>query len=64
MAPGRLVNGVDGINDTHSSNGVNGHMERKLGVYDDVHFDPKLTPKKYDMKGMQHETLHDYLRRL
>ncbi len=48
MAPGVLVNGV---HDDHTPNGVNENVERKLGVYDDVHFDPKLTPKKYQMKG-------------
>lgn len=48
MAPGVLVNG---IHDDHTPNGVNGHTERKLGVYDDVHFDPKLKPKNYQIKG-------------
>jgi hypothetical protein len=42
---------VNGINDSHPSNGINGHTERKLGVYDDVHFDPKLQPKNYQIKG-------------
>ena len=48
MAPGVLVNGVY---DNPMSNGINGHTERKLGVYDDVHFDPKLQPKNYQIKG-------------
>ena len=48
MAPGVLVNGVS---DSNLSNGINGHTERKVGVYDDVHFDPKLKPKDYQIKG-------------
>ena len=48
MAPGERVNGV---HNNQSSNGINGHTERKLGVYDDVHFDPKLKPKDYQIKG-------------
>lgn len=38
-------NHVDGIN------GVDRSQERKLAVYDDVHFDPKLKPKSYHIKG-------------
>jgi hypothetical protein len=48
MAPGVLVNGV---HDSPVSSGINGPTERKLGVYDDVHFDPKLQPKNYQIKG-------------
>ena len=57
--PGILVNGVHDDEQPHV-NGVNGHANvnrhvsngRKLGVYDDVHFDPSLKPKAYQMKGM------------
>ena len=42
---------MNGVHDDNTPSGINGHAERKLGVYDDVHFDPKLTPKKYQMKG-------------
>ena len=48
MAPGVLVNGA---HDNSLSNDINGHTERRLGVYDDVHFDPKLQPKNYEIKG-------------
>lgn len=48
MAPGVLVNGV---RDSHLSKGDNEHTQRKLGVYDDVHFDSKLKPKDYQIKG-------------
>jgi hypothetical protein len=36
-----------------AQNPTSGHHGRKLGVYDDVHFDPKLKPKNYEMKGKQ-----------
>ena len=42
---------MNGVRNDHVPNGINGHTERKLGVYDDVHMDPKLTPKKYQIKG-------------
>ena len=45
--PGLLVNGVNGHT---SSNGPVGNG-RKLGVYNDVHFDPSLKPKNYQIKG-------------
>ena len=48
MAPGVLVNGVY---NSHLSNGTDGDTARKLGVYDDVHFDSRLTPKNYQIKG-------------
>lgn len=39
------------LNGVNEVNGIDSHRERKLGVYDDVHFDPKLRPKAYHMKG-------------
>src|SRR5436305_14632243 len=50
MTPGVLVNGVD---DSELSNRVNGRTERPLCVYDDVHMDPRLKPKNYQIKVSQ-----------
>ena len=45
MAPGILVNG-DGA---HAPNDY--PSKRKLNAHDDVHFDPKLQPKRYTIAG-------------
>lgn len=41
----------------NGTNGVNGTKERKLGVYDDVQFDPRLKPKSYHIEG-EHNALY------
>ena len=55
MAPGSVaingfhdVNGVNGVNGTHDVDGI---PSKPLHPHDAVRFDPKLAPKRYQIKG-------------
>ena len=43
--------GTNGDQD-HSTHG---HTGRKLGAHENVRFDPKLQPRRYEIKGMQYK---------